>query len=339
MNWFPEASFMLRHLRYPLLTLLFLFFCSCNTNSEIVRGIPEKEANEIVVLLASKGIEATKSAQATTGAGGGDAIPLFTIGVPASQQTEAMALLNRNGLPRRAGPNLLQIFAASGLVSSSQEEQIRYQEGLSEQIASTIRKIDGVLDAVVQISFPQQEALLPGSEQQLQEVRASVYVKHQGVLDDPNSQLITKIKRLVAASVIGLDLDAVTVVADRSRFTDVDLHEAPELLPNEEKEYTRIWSVIVAQESASRFRTIFFILCTLILVLAAFIAWIVWKTFPTIQAAGGLNSLFTHLTPLHLNEETLSRATKKSEKEGEGEDQTYEMGGNIEENEEEEEEL
>ena len=44
-------------------------------------------------------------------------------------------------------------------MSSDKEENIRYQAGLEEELKNIIRKIDGVLDADVQISFPSTEAL------------------------------------------------------------------------------------------------------------------------------------------------------------------------------------
>ncbi len=302
-----------------LATLLF----SCEGKREVVSDVQEKQANEIIVFLAAKGINAEKVTQTTTtaGGGGGDAQAVYTIMAPSNQATEAIAILNRNGLPRRPTTNLLSLFAKSGLVSSSQEEQIRYQEGLSEQVAGTIRKIDGVIDAVVQISFPSPEQALSPGEKEQEEVRASVYVKHTGVLDDPNSQLVVKIKRLVAGSVGGLNYDNVTVVTDRARFTDVDLEMLPDSAPDDAQDYTRIWGMVMAKESVGTFRSIFFFLLAVIFVLAVFLAWIVWKTFPAIQRGGGVGQIFNSVNPLHF--EGLPEKKKKAEGEEE-EDFQYE---------------
>ncbi|MFN4174335.1 MAG: EscJ/YscJ/HrcJ family type III secretion inner membrane ring protein, partial [Parachlamydiaceae bacterium] len=138
-----------------ILPLLFIvtLFCACESRKTIVNGLQEKEANEILVYLSSKGIEAQKIpvAGATTG---GQKTTVFDISVKEEEANNAMSLLNQAGLPRRQGQNLLGIFANTGLVPSEMQDKIRYQAGLAEQIASTIRKIDGVLDAEVQISFP-----------------------------------------------------------------------------------------------------------------------------------------------------------------------------------------
>lgn len=306
------------------LVLLFVL-TGCAGRHEIVSSLKEKEANEIIVFLASYGIDAEKTATSTGAAGGGaDQEKLWSITVPTNQATDALALLNKAGLPRRPGPSLLSLFPKSGLVSSAQEEQIRYQEGLAEQIAGTIRMIDGVTDAVVQISFPVTEATVTGTAERVESVRASVYVKHTGILDDPNSQLITKIKRLVAASVVGLEYANVTVVADRARYADISLDHDAALLPDDEMEYERVWSITVWKGSVNRFQTTFIILILAVLILAAFIAWILWKLFPALQQAGGVSKLFTSIKPIYPEGYTPPKKKKKGEEE---EEEEYEEEG------------
>ena len=139
-----------------IFSLLFVLFLvtGCDKQTEIVSNLEEREANEIIVFLASKGMTATKSPTASSGPGAGQGSSKWSISVEQHISTEAMAILNQNGLPRIKGVNLLELFAKQGLMSSEKEETIRYQAGLAEQIASTIRKIDGVIDADVQIPFP-----------------------------------------------------------------------------------------------------------------------------------------------------------------------------------------
>lgn len=273
-----------------ILLSAFLFLTSCESRRTIVNGLDEKEANEIVVFLSSKGIDAAKvQSQEGTGGGGGSKITLWDITVAPGEVTEAMSILNQSGLPRRKPQSLLGIFSNVGLVPSELQERIRYQAGLAEQIASTIRKIDGVLDAEVQISFPEEDPLNPGKENK-EKIVASVYVKHSGVLDDPNSHLVTKIKRLVAASITGLDYDNVTVIGDRARFSEMPI--GLKSSGGDEKEFVSIWSVIVAKESVSRFRTIFFSYTILLLLLLLLLLWILWKILPLLKKVGGVKQLF-----------------------------------------------
>jgi type III secretion protein J len=284
-----------RHL--PLSKIIFLFCClfaltSCESRKTIVNSLDEREANEILVFLAAKGIDANKvQSVAAASGGGGPKIVLWDISVPNDQSLEAMSLLNQAGLPRLPSRNLLNIFTGSGLVPSEMEQKIRYQAGLADQIASVIRKIDGVLDADVQISFPEENPLNPAENKQ--PITAAVWVKNNGVLDDPNLHLVSKIKRLVAASVPGLNYNNVTVVGERVHF---NLLPASPSESEEEKHWVSIWSVVLAKDSVSLFRTILFSFTFALLILVLVLAWLLWKIFPILHAHG-LKELF-HLKPL-----------------------------------------
>lgn len=275
-----------------LFLLLSLFLMSCGSSRTIVNGLDEKEANEILVFLSSRGIESTKVPN--TSGGAGQKLALWDISVSEENAREAMALLNQNGLPRRKGQNLLNIFQNTGLVPSELQDKIRYQAGLAETAASTIRKFEGVLDADVQISFPEEDPLNPNANKG--KITSSVWVKHSGILDDPNSHLLTRIKRLVSSSVTGLDYDNVTVIPDRARNTE----GSSGLLQGsfeDSKQYVNIWSVIIAKESVTRFRLIFFTFVFLILLLVLSLVWLIWKLIPLIQKNGGFKELL-HLQPM-----------------------------------------
>jgi type III secretion protein J len=313
---------------HPIFLLLIFasLLTSCESRRTIVNGLDEKEANEIIVFLSTKGIDATKVQASSEGAGGGGKGVLWNISVESSQANEAMALLNQVGLPRRRGQNLLGIFSNVGLVPSGMQEKIRYQAGLAEQIASTIRKIDGVLDADVQISFPDEDPLNPTAPKQ--KITASVYVKHSGVLDDPNAHLISRIKRLVAGSVNGLDYDNVTVIGDRARFSEAPLGGLQGTLGEEERPYVHVWTLTIAKDSLTRFRIIFFSFTISLLILFLFLLWLLWKIIPVLKQLGGAKRLFS-FQPLEIEAipsgqaaapktEEKKEAPKAEEKPGEG---------------------
>ena len=276
-------------LNFLLLIMLAFSLTGCDSGRIIVNGLDEKEANEILVFLASKNIDATKVQAATEGGGGGKDIK-WNINVPSFQSNEAMALLNQVGLPRRRGQNLLGIFSNSGLVPSGMEQKVRYQAGLAEQIANTIRKIDGVLEADVQLSIPEEDPLNPMANKQ--KITASVFVKHSGVLDDPNSHLATRIKRLVAGSVNGLEYDNVTVIGDRARFMESGGHQGT--LGEDEKSLVNVWSMMIASESLTRFRFIFFSFIIGIVLLFIALMWLLWKFIYILKNVG-----FKHLLNYH----------------------------------------
>jgi type III secretion protein J len=262
-----------------------LLLAGCTANQSIVSNIDERDANEIVVFLASKGIVAQKvSAPATGAAAAGSASELYNISVSDDQSTQAMALLNRYGLPRRQGTNLLTLFAGGGLVQSDREETIRYQAGLAEELKNTIRKMDGVLDADVQISFPPADVTpVPGAPPP--RATAAIYVKHQGVMEDPNSHMEVKIKRLMAGSVNNLAFEDVSVIADRARLADITLQSDGEMIGPKalQQTYVSIWGVVLTKASLARFRFIFFSFIFLLLVLTGGMGWLLYKFYPLMR--------------------------------------------------------
>lgn len=270
---------------YSLFLILLLTFASCEHHETVVNGLDEQEANEIVVYLASKGIPCQKQGQSSAGTGGAT-LMTYRILVDSHQTTDAMAILGRSGLPRKKGVDLLTLFEKQGLMSTDKEEEIRYRAGLAEEIATTIRMFDGVLDARVQIAFPPQETSLTVQEGPKGKVTASVYVKHQGILDDPNSHLMPKIKRIVAASVPSLDVNDVTVIADKARFSDISLNDVSHALNSTTRDYMSIWSIVISNDSAGKFRLLMTFLLFLIVVFALMTAWLIWKFYPLLQQRG-----------------------------------------------------
>jgi len=271
-----------------------LFLCGgCETHRPVVSNVDEKEANVILVLLESKGIPAQKMRTQTSRIGA-DTRVKYSIVVSEKHSIDAIAYLNQNGFPRQQGTNLLDLFAKQGLMTSDREETIRYQAGLAQQLTNTILMIDGVIDANVQLSFPPEQVNL-GLEQSQEQKRitAAVYVKHQGVIDDPNVHLENKIKRLVSGSVSGLDVNDVTVVSDRSRFTDITIGMSSESLSHRPNEYISIWNIVMNKESAGRFRALFFFITASAVILALAFGWLIWKFYPTLKKKDGWRTLLS----------------------------------------------
>ncbi|WP_284452529.1 type III secretion system inner membrane ring lipoprotein SctJ [Parachlamydia acanthamoebae] len=248
---------------------------SCSSERTIVHGIREQDANEIIVFLNSKNIESTKVESSEGGGTGPQKAVLWDIQVTENKAMDAMSFLDEEGLPRKHQESLLDIFGSSSLVPSETQERIRYQAGLAQQIANTIKEIDGVIDANVMISFPEENPITGTTSGP---ITASVYIKHNGILDDPNSQLRSKIRQLVAASVTGLKYDNVTIIGERAAIT-----EQPFRMHSNALQLENIWSIDLAKESVSRFRFIFFSLLFLNLILLFCLIGLIWKLYPILK--------------------------------------------------------
>lgn len=315
---------MFKRLNSLFCLLLFIpLLTSCDSSRTIVNKLTEKEANEIIVYLGTKNIDAIKVQSAEAGGGGGGRETLWDISVPTEQYRHALAYLNQAGLPRRRGESLLNIFKESGLVPSEMTERIRYQAGIAEEIASSIRKFDGILDADVIISFPEDDPLNPGRTKG--DITASIYVKHNGVLDDPNAHYLTRMKRLVESSVTGLRYDNITIIPEKTRFSEIPI--GMRTTEDADKELVSVWSILVAKESAGRFRFIFLIFLFIMLLMLLSFFWIGWKIYPLMQRYGGFSGIL-QLKPLHEKEkkegepgedeegEEVEQAAKEDEEEG-----------------------
>lgn len=275
---------------FPILLLFIsLMMSSCENDQSVVNNVDEREANEIVVYLASKGIHAIK-VEAPAAEIGGTASTFYNIHVPENRLTESMAYLNQVGLPRQKGTSILQLFAKSGLVSSDKEEEIRYNAGLEEQLKNTIRKMDGVLDAEVNISFPMNEENV-GIQEKKPRITAAVFVKHQGLLDDPNNHFETKIKRLLSGSIPNLSYEDVSVIVDKARFADITLDANAELISHKRRQAdtVSIWSIQMSKHSLARFRIIFFTFICIILAFGALLGLLIFKFYPQLKKMGLFN--------------------------------------------------
>src|ERR1700733_15276282 len=167
---------------FLLIAIALLGLTGCHSNQAIVHGLDERDANEILVLLAENNIPAHKVEQtASLGGGGGPKIVLWDVTVSSENVEQAMHFLNANGLARRSSQNLLTLFSATGVVLSEMAEKIRYRVGLADTIANLLCSVDGIVDADVELSYPKQDVLEPTAK--LAPITASVFVKHTGVLD------------------------------------------------------------------------------------------------------------------------------------------------------------
>lgn len=308
------------------LTLAFLL-TSCGAQHTILTNVTERDANQIIVLLESKGIKAEKMLVKTSGAGAQSSVNLWDISVERNKGTEALAILNRIGLPRRPGVSLLELFPSQGMMKTDTEEQIRYIEGLNEQLATTLRKIDGVLDVEVQISVPKEDAFNPDADKEFP--RASVFVKHDGILDDPNNLLTQKIRRYISGSIVDLRYEDVTVVTDRARFTDINLRSlepSSEATPWGNHDFVKIWSIVVSSDSAGSFRTILFLFCFFMLLLILAFAWSAWKFQGAFKQIKSFKSFFS-TKPMNVTissddlEEEQNNKSKEEDTPDEGDDE------------------
>jgi type III secretion protein J len=245
---------MLRRLRILMLSLIAAIALSaCGGQVELLAQISETEANEILGALIPAGIKAEK----LPGKEGA-----VSVRVESGQVAKALEILRSQGLPRERYARIGDVFKKEGLISSPTEERARLTFALSQELANTISHIDGVIMSRVHVVLPEKanfgETPSPSS--------AAVFIKYRDTFNlEP---LVPQVKRLVSNSIAGLAYDRVTVVlipsAAMAKAKDA---AAPAATPATlEHGFARVMPWMV------------FILMCLVLVLAAVIGFLIYRS-------------------------------------------------------------
>ncbi|MBQ7585354.1 MAG: type III secretion inner membrane ring lipoprotein SctJ, partial [Desulfovibrionaceae bacterium] len=170
--------------RLLLLLLMVVSLTACQT--EIYTNLDEKQANAMLAVLLKRGVIVEKVNQGKTG---------YAITVDDSQVVVALQILAAYSLPRDRFASLGTIFAGGGMISSAQEEQAKLTYALSEELANTFSRIDGVLNARVHVVLGVNDAVnnvkIPAS--------ATVFLRHTH--DSIVTTLVGDIRRAAANAI------------------------------------------------------------------------------------------------------------------------------------------
>lgn len=163
-------------------------------------GLSEGQANDVEALLHNYeiGVEKERSSDGN-----------WQIHVNKAQRNLANQLLYTYNVPREKRSNLGQIFPGGGLMTSETEENIRYQYGLSEELAKSLEDIDGVLSARVHVALPNKK----NGDARREKIppSASVMIRHRS---DLRLELIRpRIQSMVAAGMVDGRPENVSILA------------------------------------------------------------------------------------------------------------------------------
>ncbi|MFK7994287.1 MAG: type III secretion system inner membrane ring lipoprotein SctJ [Granulosicoccus sp.] len=182
-------------IRLSLLAFVLLAISGCSEEA-LYSGLSEQEANEMVAELSMAGLSASK--QKLKG-------NQFSVSTSPDEFASAVQLLKSRGLPRQRYDTLGEVFAKEGFVSSPLEERARLNHALSQEIASTLSSIDGVILARVHLAVPPKNDL----DDSTAPASASVFIKHRSGVDLSGS--VSQIKALVVNGIENLPYANVTV--------------------------------------------------------------------------------------------------------------------------------
>ncbi|WP_326507444.1 type III secretion system inner membrane ring lipoprotein SctJ [Noviherbaspirillum album] len=231
---------------------LTMLLAGCGGKIELIAGLQEMEANEVLAALADEGITTDK----VPGKEG-----TVSLNVAQDQAARAINVLRERGLPRERFAGMGDVFKKEGLISSPLEEQARYLYALSQELSNTLRQVDGVLTARVHLVLPERGTL----EENMSPSSAAVFLKHQTGYNLDTLQ--PQIRKLVTNSIPGLTPEKVTIVLVSAQTA-------------QKRAQDRTVSVLgfeVAQASASRLTGTVLALLAVVLASLAGTAFMAWK--------------------------------------------------------------
>lgn len=200
-----KSHFLKISIRFMIFMTLSFFVAGCQ--SELYSNLTEREANEMLSVLANNGIAAKKTFSKKQN---------FILHVNESDMADAIQLLNRLGYPRDTYTDMGQIFQKDGLISSPLEERARYVYAVSQDLSDTLSRVDGVIDAKVHVVLP--EADVTGNI--IKPPSASVFIKHQAQFN--LQPFLPKIKLLVNKSIEGIDYQDISIALFPSEVSSMN---------------------------------------------------------------------------------------------------------------------
>ena len=220
---------------------------------ELYSNLSERDANEMQAILLQQGIDCDKTIGKEM---------KCSLQVSKSQLAAAIQILKGYGFPKDQFVNMGDVFKKEGLVSSPEEDRIRFIFALSQEVAETISQIEGVVSARVHIVIPENDPL----SEYFQPSSASVFIKYRQTMDI--QRFIHPIKQLVVNSIEGLNYEKVSIVT----FPSSVVSAAP-------REYTRIMGIDIDAAYAPRFRLLVYGLIFFLMVLLAASGYMIWSKY------------------------------------------------------------
>ena len=182
-----------------LATLLLLSGC---TGEELLHGLDEGQANDVLVALEGEGIAGGKLREDGNDAG-------WIVTVASRDTATARRVLSERELPRPRPQGFADLYGEGGMVPTPVEEHARYLQALAGELSRSVGTLDGVVEARVHLGLPQDDPLRPGDRRP---PSAAVLVRCRPAACGSVRALEPGIRLLVAGSADGLSPAAVSVL-------------------------------------------------------------------------------------------------------------------------------
>ena len=183
-----------------LLTIVAMALLLLSACREVLHSnLTEADANEMLTTLLKRGVDAKKEAAGKAG---------YIITVDERDFIQALEIIKEHSLPKAHFDSLGTVFSGQGMISSQTEEQARLAYAISQELAATFSKIDGVLNARVHVVLVQHEQ----SSGVTTPPSAAIFIRH--TKESPVLNMLAGIKDTATRSVPGLTHDKVSILTE-----------------------------------------------------------------------------------------------------------------------------
>ncbi len=202
----------MRFVTPPLLTVLAIAvaLAGCDSPKEIVHGLDELEANEILVVLEAKGMSGDKIKEEGR-------VVAYTVTVPESDSRDALRILTANKYPRPKPNGLKEVYIGNGgLIPTKSEEKAKFLMAIQGDIERKLMRLPGIQSASVSVVMPDKD-IVRDLDTPPPPPTASVAIVYSAA-DDRGTSLISldDVQKLVAGSVEDLKPQNVTVIMKKN---------------------------------------------------------------------------------------------------------------------------
>jgi len=200
---------LLQTLRTTALAVLCLLLLGC-ARAELLQGLDERQANEVVAVLLRHNIGAEKRSTGKTG---------FSVEVGRNDLAEAIDLVQSQGLPSAPRTQIATQFPADAMVSTPLGERARLLSAIEQRLEESLATLDGVHTARVHVSYD--AGPVEGSLQQRRPpaMHVAALLVHLPGVDE--QALLQTVKRFLRNAFVDVAYDNVSVVLTPAPATRV----------------------------------------------------------------------------------------------------------------------
>lgn len=183
------------------LAVLLLFILTGCRQQDLLEGLDQNQANEVIAVLQRHNIEADKVGRGKAG---------YSILVAEPNFAAAVDWLKIYDLPSRPRVEVAQMFPADSLVSSPRAEKARLYSAIEQRLEQSLQNMEGLLSTRVHVSY---DVAAGEGGQQSNPIHLSALAVYERDINP--EQKINDIKRFLKNSFADVEYENISVVLSK----------------------------------------------------------------------------------------------------------------------------